>query len=139
MASRQRFLHRFMSVTTACLGIAFSANSVNAQYQGENERRWSASLQSDIRNGVPSDDICRNATSSAVSSDDVDFKNWASSIARQYCDRGFELKEESRPQSDSKTITSTSKQCRLTVSQMNDVGQGIKTMVQANGCFMSFH
>ena len=75
MRSPQIILHGLISIAAACLNIAFSSNDVKAQYQGENERVWAASLQADISNGAAADDICRNASSSAVTSDDVNFKN----------------------------------------------------------------
>ena len=139
MRSRQIVLHGLISISVACLNIAFSPNVVKAQYQGENERVWAASLQADIRNGAPADDICRNASNSAVTSDDVNFKNWAYSVARQYCDSGFKIQEGSQDQLAPENASAASTQCSLTVSQMKDVGQGIKTTVQANQCFMSFH
>ena len=93
MRSRLILRNGFISIAAAFLNITFSPNDVKAQYQGENERVWAASLQADIRNGAPADDICRNASSSAVTSDDVNFKIWAYSVARQYCDSGFEIED----------------------------------------------
>ena len=139
MRLNQIIFHGLISLATACLGVVFSSNTVKAQYQGENERVWAASLQTDINNGAPADDICRNASSSAVTSDDVNFKNWAYSVARQYCDSGFTLQDSRPDQSVPEKLPTTSSQCRLTVAQMNDVSRGIKTTVQADQCFMSFH
>ena len=139
MRLNQIIFHGLISLATACLGVVFSSNTVKAQYQGENERVWAASLQTDINNGAPADDICRNASSSAVTSDDVNFKNWAYSVARQYCDSGFTMQHSSQDQSVPENAPSTTSQCRLTVAQMNDVSRGIRTTVQADQCFMSFH
>ena len=138
MRLNQIIFHGLISLATACLGVVFSSNTVKAQYQGENERVWAASLQTDINNGAPADDICRNASSSAVTSDDVNFKNWAYSVARQYCDSGFKNEDGLQDQLLPENVSTASPECRLTVSQMNDVGRGMKT-VQANQCFMSFH
>ena len=132
MRSPQIILHGLISIAAACLNIAFSSNDVKAQYQGENERVWAASLQADISNGAAADDICRNASSSAVTSDDVNFKNWAYSVARQYCESGFEIEDGRQDQLVPENLSTASPECRLTVSQMNDVGRGIKTTVQAN-------
>ena len=139
MRLNQIIFHGLISLVTACLGVVFSSNTVKAQYQGENERVWAASLQTDINNGAPADDICRNASSSAVTSDDVNFKNWAYSVARQYCDSGFTMQHSRQDQSVPENAPPTTSQCRLTVAQMNDVSRGIRTTVQADQCFMSFH
>ena len=139
MRSRLILRNGFISIAAAFLNITFSPNDVKAQYQGENERVWAASLQADIRNGAPAEDICRNASSSAVTSDDVKFKNWAYSVARQYCDSGFKIEDGRQDQLVPENVFAASPECRLTVSQINDVGRGIKTTVQANQCFMSFH
>ena len=138
MRSRLILRNGFISIAAAFLNITFSPNVVKAQYQGENERVWAAFLQADINNGAPADDICRNAPSSAVTSDDVNFKKWAYSVARQYCDRGFKNEDGRQDQLLPENVSTASPECRLTVSQMNDVGRGMKT-VQANQCFMSFH
>lgn len=60
-----------------------------ARFNGENERTWAQSIEADINNGAPAKAICINASSSAETSTEVPFKNWAYSIARQYCSSGY--------------------------------------------------
>jgi hypothetical protein len=56
-----------------------------AYAQGVNETRWRASIESDIRNGAPARDICTNALSSATTSEDPSFKDWAYGVSKTYC------------------------------------------------------
>ena len=109
-----------------------------SQYRGENERRWAASIQSDIRNGASAEDICNNASSSATTSDEINFKDWAYSIARKYCSTGFQ-KKEGDSESDISIATPEAMQCHLSPSQMFDISQGKRTVVVGNHCVMSFH
>lgn len=63
--------------------------SAEARFQGVNEKKWAKSIEADINNGAPADAICINASNSAQVSDEAAFKNWAYSIAREYCSSGY--------------------------------------------------
>lgn len=67
-----------------------SPTAMLARFDGENERMWAKSIEANIDNGAPASVICINASSSAESSSELPFKNWAYSIARQYCSSGYE-------------------------------------------------
>jgi|694.fasta_scaffold35081_5 hypothetical protein len=57
----------------------------SAQYADSYERKSRKSIESDIRNGAPADDICRNSRIPASISKDPSFKDWAYGIAKKYC------------------------------------------------------
>ena len=80
--------------TVIAMALANSFAPVMSQYRGENEKKWAASILSDIKNGASAEDICRNASSSATASDEISFKDWAYSVARKYCTSGFQKKKE---------------------------------------------
>ena len=105
-----------------------------AQWRGVNEKKWGASIQSDIRNGAPPNLICISATSSATTSDEVPFKDWAYSIARKYCDPDKLGKPESTPQ-----VVRDSGDCGLKVHHMYDVAQGKQVVVKKGDCSMKFN
>ena len=69
--------------------------SAEARFKGNNEKTWYRSIQADINNGARARAICISAQSSAETSDEVAFKNWAYSIARKYCSEGYEKKTSS--------------------------------------------
>ena len=125
-------------LTVIAMVFANSFTPVMSQYRGENERRWAASIQSDIRNGASAEDICNNASSSATTSNEINFKDWAYSIARKYCSTGFQ-KKEGDSESDISIATPEAMQCHLSPSQMFDISQGKRTVVVGNHCVMSFH
>ena len=111
--------------------------SAEAQWQGSNERKWAASIQSDIRNGAPASDICTNASSSANTSDEVPFKNWAYSIARKYCKEGFETVEAS---SSTPTSTpTTGSLCTLDSSDIFKISVGAQIQKYDKDCWSSFN
>lgn len=132
-------MKRLITITTI---LTLSCNSVNAQWQGDNERKWGPALESDIRNGAPANLICINAKSSGFASNEVAFKNWAYEIARQYCDPSEMGSPQmppggARPQKNSKD--SSPERCRLTAHQMHRASLGHQVMVAGPNCSMSFN
>ena len=124
--------------TVIAMILANSFTPVMSQYRGENEKKWAASIQSDIKNGASAENICNNASSSATTSDEISFKDWAYSVARKYCTSGFQEKEgESDP--DLSIAIPEASQCRLSSSQVFDISQGKRTVVVGNNCVMSFY
>jgi hypothetical protein len=105
-----------------------------AQWRGVNEKKWGDSIQSDIRNGAPPDSICINAKSSATTSDEVPFKDWAYSIARKYCDADKLGKPDSTTQ-----VVQDSGDCGLKIHHMYDISQGKHVVVKKGDCSMKFN
>ena len=124
--------------TLIAMILANSFTPVMSQYRGENEKKWAASIQSDIRNGASAEDICNSASSSATTSDEISFKDWAYSVARKYCTSDFQNKE-GESDSDFSIATPEASQCRLSSSQVFDISQGKRTVVVGNNCVMSFY
>ena len=124
--------------TVIAMALANSFAPVMSQYRGENEKKWAASILSDIKNGASAEDICRNASSSATASDEISFKDWAYSVSRKYCSSGFQ-KKEGEDNSDLSITTPEAMQCHLSPSQMFDISQGKRTVVVGNNCVASFH
>ena len=129
-------IKKSLLLTVSAIAAITFGSPVSAQYKGTNEREWAASLQSDIRNGAPAEDICTNARSTATTSNEVAFKDWAYSVARQYCKEGFELKSNATEQSAPPGLTP---KCSLSSADMYAISMGKKTVVQEGNCFMSFH
>ena len=124
-----------ISIASAVMIAATSVTppSAEAQWQGSNEREWAASIQSDIRNGASAETICRNASSPAAVSDEVLFKDWAYSIAREYCKEGFETVE------FSSSTPTTGSLCRLDSSEIYKISIGEKVHKYDKGCWSSFN
>ena len=125
-------------LTVIAMVFANSFTPVMSQYRGENERKWAASIQSDISNGAPAQDICNSATNAAMTSGEVSFKDWAFSVAQKYCSSAS-TKEEGENESNVLVLTPEASQCGLSSSQMFDISQGKRTAVVGNNCFMIFH
>jgi hypothetical protein len=105
-----------------------------AQWRGENEKKWGDSIQSDIRNGALPEDICINAKSSATTSSEVAFKDWAYSIARKYCDADRLGKPEPATQ-----VVQESDECGLKIYHMHEIVQGKRVAVKKGDCSMRFN
>jgi hypothetical protein len=74
---------------TIVLAAAFALAPVGAWGQAKEEifeTKQRASLESDIRNGRSRKEICIQAKGAAGASYETSFKEWAYSIANQYCD-----------------------------------------------------
>ena len=129
-----------MKTITAVTAFFFIGSSIintmpaSAQFKGENEKTWSASIRSDIANGAKAKDICINAESSATTSNEVRFKNWAYSVARKYCNEGFEKRDISEIETPA-----ASTQCGLSSSQLYDIGRGVRVTVKGENCYSSFN
>lgn len=113
--------------------LLISPSPAAAQWVGKNEKKWGDSISSDIRNGAPADAICSNAKSSATTSDEVAFKNWAYAIARKYCS------PDKLGQPMNVGQEGPEPECSLTIHQMQAIARGIHVMVHKGNCSMSFN
>ena len=126
---------RLLLTVSAIAAITFGS-PVSAQYKGTNERQWAKEIQDFINTGMPKDDICTNAWSSAKTSNEIAFKQWSYSIAKQYCEPGrFDLPEGTSQATESESA----QECRLTQAQIYAISIGQKTAVREGNCYMSFH
>jgi hypothetical protein len=111
---------------------------------GENEAKWRRSIEADIQNGAPADDICRNALSPATVSDEVAFKNWAYGIARTYCPPGKVGPLKASPATDPAVVNpellDSPMNCPLLSSHdARRVARGERVKLQGGGCLMIFN
>jgi hypothetical protein len=113
--------------------LCWAPPSAQAQWQGVNEKKWGESIQSDIRNGASAKTICTNSSSSAETSKEVAFKDWAYSIARKYCAEGFEKTEATAP------IANNEEECRLNSSDVYRISLGEKVHKSNKECWSSFN
>ncbi|ABI45307.1 hypothetical protein sync_1572 [Synechococcus sp. CC9311] len=113
--------------------LCWAPPSAQAQWQGVNEKKWAESIQSDIRNGASAETICTNSSSSAETSNEVAFKDWAYSIAQKYCKEGFEKTEAAAP------IANKEEKCRLDSSDIYKISIGEKVHKHDKGCWSSFN
>lgn len=115
------------------------ASPALAQDRISNEVRWRQSIQSDIRNGAPASDICLNAKSSATTSSDVNFKDWAYSIVREYCPDQLNQGKNSSSQglksnpaaSDGNSLGES---CTIKQSQMFAASRGQRVIIRGSDC-----
>lgn len=121
-----------MRTTIYLLMLLYFASSANAQYGDSNADRWSASIQADINNGAPSEQICNNAMSSAKASDLAQFKSWAYGVVRQYCPE----KLRSVP---SQSSSATNQDCSMTQAQINSAARGRRIEVVGKDCYAVFN
>lgn len=104
-----------------------------AQVSESNEDQWKQGIESDIRNGAPSDVICRNSLSPAAVSNDVSFKDWAYQVARQYCPPG-------RLGPDTDTSPDSRKECPFLNSlDARRATKGERVKLSGGGCVMIFN
>ena len=104
--------------------------SAEAQFKGNNEKTWYRSIQADINNGARARAICISAESSAETSDEVAFKNWAYSIARKYCSEGYK-KNHSSP---AEVVLSDN--CSVSPSDLHGLEQNKFIKITAPDCHL---
>ena len=104
---------------------------------------WKKALEVDIKNGAPSSDICDKAMRRAGISNNVEFKNWAYSTARQYCPPGTFAKGGSARKPKSKKVVAKallSHDCpAITLPQMAMILRGQQVTVMRGACYMRFN
>lgn len=111
---------------------------------GENEAKWRRSIEADIQNGAPAEDICRNALSPAIVSDEVTFKNWAYGIAWTYCPPGTVGPLKSTPATNPVVVNpeplDSPINCPLLSSHdARRVARGERVRLTGGGCTMIFN
>ena len=111
---------------------------------GENEAKWRRSIEADIKNGAPANDICINALSPATVSDEVAFKNWAYGIARTYCPPGKVGPLKDSPATDpivvNPELLDSPINCPLLSSHdARRVARGERVQLTGGGCTMIFN
>ena len=121
------------------LFIFIFASPALAQARSSNEATWRQSIQSDIKNGAPASDICSNAMSSATTSDDANFKDWAYSVVRQYCpDQLNQGKNNSsqglKSNSAASDTNSLGESCTIKQSQMFAASRGQRVIIRGSDC-----
>lgn len=107
--------------------------SAKAQWQGVNEKKWAELIESDIQKGASAETICTNSTNFATTSNEDSFKNWASSIAQEYCTEGVTKTEATAP------IANNEEECRLDSSDIYRISLGEKVHKSNKGCWSSFN
>ena len=107
------------------------------------EPEWRQSLQVDIKNGAPRADICNRAMARAGVSNDVDFKNWAYGIVRQYCPLGTLSKGGSAARLASARLAARlmlSQGCpAISLLQIDRIMRGQQVIVARGNCYMRFN
>ena len=120
------------------VAMIFSAPAAYSQSysQYDNETRWRASIEADIRNGAPTRYICINARSSAVASSDPSFKDWAYGVARKYCPQGeMGAFQAPPPQPSQKGPSPVVSRCRLPTDQdIKRAAKGIRVDLSKGNC-----
>ena len=104
--------------------------SAEARFKGNNEKTWYRSIQADINNGARAEAICISAQSSAETSDEVAFKNWAYNIARKYCSEGYE----ERPSFPAQVILSDN--CSVRPSGLYSLEQNKFIKITGSDCYL---
>ena len=126
------------------LVVLLSATGSTSFAMGGNEEKWRRSIEADIQNGAPANDICRSSLSSATVSDEVVFKNWAYGIARTYCPPGtlgpLKPSPPSAPTTVKPGVLDTPTNCPLLSSHdASRVSRGERVKLQGGGCLMIFN
>ena len=119
----QRLFHLFCLLNIVC-ELPVSA--------GPTEVEWRNSILSEIRNGAPVQDICSDSMIYAKTSTEVDFKDWAFGIVRQYCPELLGPPKEVKQlggETDKKN-----QGCDLSWEQMGRILRGEKIFVFGNSC-----
>jgi hypothetical protein len=106
-----------------------------------NEVRWRASIEADIRNDAPKEQVCSNAMSSARVSDDARFKDWAYGIARQYCSADkFNKHTRIPPTGSAPSQSSQRSDCPiLSAIDARKIVNGQRIKLMGGGCVMIFN
>jgi hypothetical protein len=110
--------------------------SASAQYGDTNADTWARSIQSDINNGAPKEQICNNAMNSAKISDVARFKDWAYGVVRRYCP---EQLGEKQAVSTGKEKPGNAADCSFNIYQMNLAAQGKRVEVVGSFCYATFN
>jgi len=144
LLARRRFhlkLEQYLAIVSFLLVLTTPAL---AQRRQPNEVMWRQSIEADVRNGAPREDICINAMSSATASDDASFKNWAYSVVRKYCPEQLRTGDsppsggtQSTPMVDS--AKGSSKPCILSQAQIVDGSRGKRVAVMGSNCFIQMN
>jgi hypothetical protein len=116
--------------------LLLSGGSALSQYNDVNADNWTKSIQSDIINGAPREQICSNAFSSAKASGVAEFKDWAYGVVRRYCPEKLgEKKQVGSVSGDNNALPN----CSLKLYQMNLASLGRRVEVVGEACWAVFN